>query len=50
MSTGITKEMLLAKEVGAMPFFWVEKPDKRKVMTKPTPIIINKAVSIVEGH
>ena len=46
----MTSEILLANEVGAIPFFWVENPDNKKVMTKPTPIAINKNVSTVEGQ
>jgi hypothetical protein len=38
--TGITKEILFAKEVGAIPFFTVEYPDNRNVITKPIPIPI----------
>ena len=50
INTGMTSEMLLANEVGAMPFFWVEKPDNKKVITNPTPMAINKNVSPVEGQ
>jgi hypothetical protein len=50
MRTGITKEILLAKDVGAIPFFCVEKPDNKKVITNPTPMNINKNVSPVEGQ
>ena len=46
----MTNEILLASEVGAIPFFWVEKPDNKKVMTNPTPIAINKNVFPVEGQ
>ena len=50
MSTGITKEILLAKEVGAIPFFCVENPDSKKVITNPIPIAIINAVSVDAGH
>jgi hypothetical protein len=50
MMTGITKEILLASDVGAMPFFCVEKPESKKVITNPIPITINKAESIAAGQ
>ena len=50
ISTGITKEILFASDVGAIPFFCVEKPESKKVITKPIPIAIINPESAGAGH
>jgi hypothetical protein len=50
INTGITNEILFAKEVGAIPFRCVENPESKKVITNPIPIAINNPVSEAEGQ